>query len=189
MSYLSIFALLIFFLFIFTSLNYNNININLQNVSINYSKCLRFMDSNWDIFETRYGSLTDDMIRKRLFPLIKEMTKELKKNQCIYDIGGNIGDITKMFNEFYPNSFVFTVEPVNINYRELKKRFNNCENIKLYNYAIGSFNGEKASHTFGNGGVGDYLYPGRLLSEFDVKYITLDKFYKDFSIIYNYYYR
>lgn len=153
----------------------------------NNKRCLEFMNSNWEIFESRYGSLNDVVIRKQLFFLLKEMNKVIPQNQCIYDVGGNVGEITKLFHVFYPNNLIFTVEPVNVNYKEIMRKFTNIGNIKVYNVALGSFNGKRTSHTFGNGKVGDYLYPRRLLSEFEIEYTTADSFYKKNCIFFYFY--
>lgn len=159
-----------------------------SNTILNNSKrnkiCLEFMNNNWKIFESRYGSLNDDIIRKQLFALVKEKRNEIAQNQCIYDVGGNVGEITKLFHYYYPNNYIFTVEPVSANYYEIKRKFYNISNIKVYNIALGSFNGDKMSHTFRNGKVGDYLYPRRSLSKFEIKYMTADTFYKLFCILY-----
>lgn len=175
-----LFSIIIIIIFVFYFKNTNKIIIN--EASKNYSECIKFMDNNWDIFESRFGKLNDGIIRTQLFPLIKEMRKSLKKNECIYDIGGNIGEITKMLNEFYPDNKIFTIEPLSSNFQELKKKFSNITNINIYNYAVGSFNGKRVHKTFGDGSTGDYLYPARMLNQFEVNFITTDAFYKKYCI-------
>lgn len=140
------------------------------------------MNKNWQNFESRNGYLSDGIIRSQLFPLIKDASDKLSSNQCIYDVGGNIGDITHLFHLYYPDNEIYTIEPLNSNFKELQRRFNNIEKIKLYNVALGYKNEEKTSHTFNNGTIGDYLYPRRVLNEFVIKYITVDSFYKKYCI-------
>lgn len=155
----------------------------LSNNRNNFDECFNYMNKNWENFESRYGHLSDEIIRRQLFPTLKEVSEKLTTDQCIYDIGGNIGEITNLFHEYYPDNEIYTFEPVISNFKELKRKFINIDNIKLNNIALGSLNGEKTSHTINNGRLGDYLYPRRMLSEFLIKYMTVDMFYQKFCIL------
>lgn len=173
------FFLIVFIVFLHCYLSFNKKkNRNPQDFKI----CFNYMNHNWENFESRYGHLSDEIIRKQLFPMIKEIKQSLSSNECIYDVGGNIGEITELFHEYYPNNVIHTFEPVNNNFIQLRKKFEMIQNIKLNHIALGSFDGQKSSHTMGSGFLGDYLYPHRLLAEFKTEYMTADSYYKNFCI-------
>lgn len=61
----------------------------------------------------------------------------------IFDIGAAKGEWTKAARLFFPEANYLCFEPIPKFFEELKNNFSNCQNIKLYNYALSSESGTK----------------------------------------------
>lgn len=60
----------------------------------------------------------------------------------IFDIGGNIGLAAVYFAKLFPNSRIYTFEPVRENFELLKRNIKSFKNIKAFNFGLGREEGE-----------------------------------------------
>jgi len=66
-----------------------------------------------------------------------------KEIECILDVGANIGYQSLFYNKFFGNKIqIHSFEPHPIIYYFLEKNLSSFDNIKLYNFALGSENKE-----------------------------------------------
>jgi len=64
----------------------------------------------------------------------------------VIDIGANIGEFTFIFSELFPNAYIYAFEPLPDCFNQLEKRTKNMRNIKIFNFALGSTEGELKLH-------------------------------------------
>ena len=62
--------------------------------------------------------------------------------KTIIDIGANKGQFSLIAKNFFPNANIFAFEPLTRPYEKFIKIFNKIENVKIYKYAIGTFDDE-----------------------------------------------
>jgi FkbM family methyltransferase len=100
----------------------------------------------WNDREVFYRSSSSDMI------LIYEILLKAKykseyffpnglKPKVIFDIGGNIGITSIYLSYLFPDSKIYTFEPIPDNFKILKKNIQNYKNIEAFNIGLGSKNG------------------------------------------------
>ena len=66
-----------------------------------------------------------------------------KEIECILDVGASIGYQSLFYNKFFGNKIqIHSFEPHPISYYFLEKNLSSFDNIKLYNFALGSENKE-----------------------------------------------
>ncbi|MFA6922653.1 MAG: FkbM family methyltransferase [Bacteroidales bacterium] len=66
-----------------------------------------------------------------------------KKDSILcFDIGANIGQTALKFNKKFQNSCIYCFEPIKNTFEKLVCNVQNCDNIKTYNFAFGSEEGE-----------------------------------------------
>ena len=66
-----------------------------------------------------------------------------KEIECILDVGSSIGYQSLFYNKFFGNKIqIHSFEPHPISYYFLEKNLSSFDNIKLYNFALGSENKE-----------------------------------------------
>jgi FkbM family methyltransferase len=63
------------------------------------------------------------------------------KPKVIFDIGGNIGVTSVYLAKKFPNSLIYTFEPVQENFKILQKNIEEYPNIEAFNFGLGSQNG------------------------------------------------
>jgi hypothetical protein len=61
---------------------------------------------------------------------------------CCFDIGANIGQTAKKLSAYFPNSIIYSFEPVNETYKLLQENVAEYSNIHTYNLAMGVSLGE-----------------------------------------------
>jgi FkbM family methyltransferase len=61
--------------------------------------------------------------------------------KIIFDIGGNIGITSILMSKVFPDSKIFSFEPMLENFKILEKNIEEYENIKAFNFGLGSKNG------------------------------------------------
>jgi len=71
---------------------------------------------------------------------------KIKKINTIIDVGANKGQFSAMLRILYPDAFIYSFEPLQAPFNRFSRTFKNDTRIRLYNYAIGSSNGEKVMH-------------------------------------------
>ena len=83
-------------------------------------------------------SLLDKHLHQRKIKFY--LSKVLKNPKYILDIGAHKGFYTDLFLKLYNGVKIILFEPNLILYKKLKKRFENNQNIKIYNFGIGDKN-------------------------------------------------
>ena len=70
--------------------------------------------------------------------------KQINEDGILLDIGANIGAMTYYMAKFFPNSTVYSFEPVPLNLITLRKIVNRykLQNVEVCNYALGNEDGE-----------------------------------------------
>lgn len=107
-------------------------------------------------FFTKYVLSIIDLIyhRKRIFSYLK---KKENKFKLILDIGSNVGEYTELFKKINKNIKIVCFEPQKNVFRKLKNNLKNYNNIKFYNFAIGSNNIYKKLNTsFGSSYISSF---------------------------------
>jgi FkbM family methyltransferase len=87
--------------------------------------------------------------------------------KVIVDVGANIGQSALVFREKLPNSSIFSIEPVNSTFKELKRNTEE-KNINIYNIGIGSTKEVKKIKV-------DNIKPNSLFNSFNLDDELLDK--------------
>lgn len=66
--------------------------------------------------------------------------KKIKNIKTFIDVGSNKGQFSLLINNLYPKSKVLAFEPLNEEFKTLKKIFLKNKNISTYNFALGNKN-------------------------------------------------
>jgi FkbM family methyltransferase len=113
--------------------------------------------------------------------------------KTIIDVGANIGQYALASHRFYPNSQIFSFEPVPICYRQLKENTKKNTNIHSYNYALGNQNSEiiffQNDHTHASSALNVSRYQKEKVpktkdfKEIKVKCFRLDDFPFEYSFL------
>ena len=100
-----------------------------------YPKYSIFYEEFLKNFETKTTLNTEyNLIAKEFFE---------KEIECILDVGANIGYQSSFYNKFFGNKIkIHCFEPHPISYFFLEKNLSSFDNIRLYNFALGSENKE-----------------------------------------------
>src|SRR6185437_97782 len=70
--------------------------------------------------------------------LQNEIIQKINPNPVvIFDVGANIGEVTKKYDEIFTQSIIYCFEPVPDIFNELKKKYLNKNNIQCFNLALG----------------------------------------------------
>jgi FkbM family methyltransferase len=107
----------------------------------------RINNITWNKRKVFYRSSSSDMI------LIYEILLQSKYKseyffpkevnpKVIFDIGGNVGITAIYLSRIFPNSKIYTFEPILDNFKILKKNIQEYKNIEAFNIGLGSKNGE-----------------------------------------------
>jgi FkbM family methyltransferase len=106
--------------------------------------------------------------------------------KTIIDIGANIGQYALAAHRFYPNSQIYSFEPVPICYKQLQENTKAISNIHSYNYALGNQNREitffQNAHTHASSALNvskyqmDNVPKTKNFQEIKVKCLKLDDF-------------
>ena len=96
--------------------------------SISYNKFLKNFEGETSL-NTQYNLTAKEFFEKEI--------------ECILDVGANIGYYSLFCNEFFSDKIkIHCFEPHPVSYYFLKKNLSSFDNIKLYNFALGSENKE-----------------------------------------------
>lgn len=78
--------------------------------------------------------------------ILSEIIKKLDSVNVIFDVGANVGEISIYFSKMYPNSKIFSIEPLkkNIDYfkKNIQTQFFKCDNITIIEKAVCNYNGK-----------------------------------------------
>jgi FkbM family methyltransferase len=58
--------------------------------------------------------------------------------RIIFDVGANVGQTTRLFREQFPDSQIYSFEPISNTYEELLANTRNLSNVKYFRVAFGS---------------------------------------------------
>lgn len=165
MIHLDLIIILLSFILI---LNISFVKMDNASCDLFYLKNKKYFDSN------NRGIFNDNDLRRQLFPNFKIIYPEISKNDYIFDIGSNIGDITEIFHKYYKYNKILLAEPLKLNCIRTKERFNSTKEIVTINVAIG-LNKKPISWNYSK--VGSMMYVTRNLIEARINFISLDMFY------------
>jgi len=88
-------------------------------------------------YESRWGLAFYEAALSRRKILSDNIKGDVK---TVIDVGGNIGIYTLLVKRLYPNSKVFTFEPIPLVYDCLRKNTSFLKNVNLNNFALGESN-------------------------------------------------
>lgn len=153
------------------------------NVILTRKSCDSSYVKNKKYFDTFNGTLFSDYdLRRHFFPTIKKVYPKISQNDCIYDIGSNIGDVAAMFHKFYKTNKIFLAEPLELNCESTKIRFNLSKLILTVNTAIGL---NRKTIIWNYNKVGNMMYMKRNLRMSNITFLKLDNFYEIYTKIGN----
>lgn len=92
--------------------------------------------------------LSFDQIYKKIIKINKPI---------IFDIGANRGQSIERFLKIYQNTYIHSFEPNPDEFNFLKRKYNNFDNIKLNNFALGEEKTEKIFNITGHSGNSSFL--------------------------------
>jgi FkbM family methyltransferase len=101
----------------------------------------------WNKKEVYYRTSSSDMtliyeiLLKSKFKSEYFFPKDLDP-KVIFDIGGNIGITSILLAKIFPDSQIYTFEPIPDNFKVLQKNTNQYNNIQAFNFGLGSKNGK-----------------------------------------------
>lgn len=87
-------------------------------------------------YGSRFGLADYQGILARHQKLISISKLKIKKKGIFIDVGANVGFVSKLLRDLYPDSLIYAVEPVPIIFDCLTKNFSGDKNIHFYNIAI-----------------------------------------------------
>lgn len=87
-------------------------------------------------YASRFGFADYQGILARHQKLIAISQLKIKKKGIILDVGANVGFFSKLTRDLYPDSSIYSIEPVPVIFDCLTKNFLNDKNTHLYNIAI-----------------------------------------------------
>lgn len=62
-------------------------------------------------------------------------------NLNIFDVGAHMGETSLLFNELFPKAKIFSFEPFERSFEEMRKKVQNIKNIRAFNYGLSNFSG------------------------------------------------
>lgn len=68
------------------------------------------------------------------------------KPTIIFDVGANVGELTKQYSECFPNALIYCFEPVSSNFLELQKNTDGLNNVKCFQLAFSGAKGRANIH-------------------------------------------
>lgn len=71
------------------------------------------------------------------------LKKKISPNPIIFDVGGNSGQSIEKFKQIFKNPIIHSFEPIESEFKKMKEKFGNDENIYLNNFALGEKDGLK----------------------------------------------
>ena len=98
----------------------------------------------------------------------------------IFDVGANVGSMTLAYRKRFPDAKVYSFEPVNETFNQLKKATQKDSNIYCYDMALSAQNGSAIINVGSKSGQNSLVFQqkGESKSQ-EVKLITLDDFIND----------
>ena len=95
-----------------------------------------------------------------------KVLKKIKSIKTFIDIGSNKGQFSLLINNLYPKSEVLAFEPLNEEFKILKKIFSNNKNISIYNFALGNKNTNMYMYKSNKTDSSSFLRPNNIQIKF-----------------------
>lgn len=117
-----------------------------------------------------------------------DMAKFVKsKNPMLFDIGANVGQTVKDFNEVFNNATIHAFEPSPATFEILKKETSNQKNLHLWHLGVGASVGELLLNEYEHSNTNSFLDlhindPKSLKRKTSVKTTTVDQFSEENEI-------
>tara|TARA_B100001057_G_scaffold498998_1_gene607955 strand:- start:3483 stop:4373 length:891 start_codon:yes stop_codon:yes gene_type:complete len=89
----------------------------------------------------------DEFSTPRYIEALKELIKYDKKN-TIFDVGAHKGETLSIFKQYFPNSKIYSFEPFENSYQELKKTSLLLENTEAFNIGLSNFKGREKFYSY-----------------------------------------
>ena len=117
-----------------------------------------------------------------------DMSKFVKSNHpMLFDVGANVGQTVKDFNEVFGNATIHAFEPSPDTFEILKNNTADVKNLHLWNYGVGSSTGDMLLNEYIHSNTNSFLDIHKaddknLKKQTLVKTTTVDKFSEDHGI-------
>ncbi len=127
----------------------NNKNLNNEKIRLNnYIKELLNEDIQKEEIGNILSELSDDSFSTpRYIEALKELVKFDKEN-IIFDVGAHKGETLIIFKKYFPNSKIYSFEPFENSYQELKKTSLLHENTEAFNIGLSNFIGKEKFYNY-----------------------------------------
>ncbi len=127
----------------------NNKNLNNEKIRLNnYIKELLNEDIQKEEIGNILSKLSDDSFSTpRYIEALKELVKFDKEN-IIFDVGAHKGETLIIFKKYFPNSKIYSFEPFENSYQELKKTSLLHENTEAFNIGLSNFIGKEKFYNY-----------------------------------------
>lgn len=128
-------------------------------------------------YDSKFGLTGYQSLLARHQKLIK--LEKIKNAKVIIDIGANVGFFSKLCRDIFPESNIFSFEPVTMTFECLNNNFEYDKNTKVFNLAVSDFNGSaKMKFDEQDSAISQISTSG----DVEVKTITLDDFISENNI-------
>tara|TARA_R110000772_G_scaffold20140_3_gene55937 strand:- start:3603 stop:4238 length:636 start_codon:yes stop_codon:yes gene_type:complete len=87
------------------------------------------------------------------------IVENLNDDSVIIEAGAASGTDTLWFGQNFPNGRIFAFEPLNISYDKTVQRVATCDNVKVYNVALGPQESTEELYVSSNGASSSLLKP------------------------------
>jgi len=98
-----------------------------------------YFDNKKIYYDSRFGLIDYQSILSKHQNLIK--LAGIKNVSTVVDIGANVGFFSRLCRDIFPESKIFSIEPIPRTFECLYKNFKDDRNTKIFNLAISDFNG------------------------------------------------
>ena len=105
---------------------------------------------------------------------------KIKDNPVIFDVGANQGQSIERFRKIFPKSIIHSFEPIKKEFEMLRNKYNNDENIKINNHAIGDEVGKKKFYITALTGTSSFNKVNKNIVNFVELEIMFDNVYEKY---------
>jgi len=121
------------------------------------------------------------LFRKDLFPIGADLRVDIprllggQQPAVILDIGANTGQTFRRFRSYFPNSFIYSFEPVNSTYQQLHSTFGNDRRGVFVNKAVGAQCGKTKINVSSGSECSSIVFATDKIAEEIVEQTTIDQ--------------
>ncbi|MFA5128300.1 MAG: FkbM family methyltransferase [Patescibacteria group bacterium] len=146
-------------------------------VKFNLGKDFYFFGGKKIYYDSKYGFAGYQSLLARHQNLIQ--LANIKNVEVVVDIGANVGFFTKLCRGIFPQSKIYSFEPVPRTFECLKNNLRDDANTSIYNLAISDYNGRAKMNFNEDDSVTSCISAD---GDVDVEVKTLDSFVEDNNI-------